>query len=389
MSVLVVLTLELTVWFCFRDTSDDGDLSLAASRGCGSGNPIDDCWRCDPNWASHRQSLANCAVGFGKSAIGGRNGKIYVVTSARDDNPAAPTPGTLRYAVTRPGPLWIIFKYSMTIRLKNELMITSYKTIDGRGARVRIVGGAGLTIQRVSNVIIHGITITDIKPTGPARIMTSTLHVGNRGRCDGDAISIFASKNIWIDHCYLARAADGLVDVIRGSTAVSITNNYFTQHDKVMLLGANKNDYMDRNMYVTVAYNIFGPGLVQRMPRVRFGNVHVLNNDYSSGWSNYAIGGSEGPTILSQGNIFNPYRGKKQVTQRIDDGGNKFGGVQNWNWRSEGDWFLSGSFFSSVRMSWSSQSYAKAASASARPASMVMRMVKGSGPLACRAGARC
>lgn len=64
--------------------------------------------------------------------------------------------------------------------------------------------------------------------------MTSAAHTGNRGKCDGDAISIFASKNIWIDHCYLAKAADGLIDVIRDSTDVSITNNYFTKHDKVM-----------------------------------------------------------------------------------------------------------------------------------------------------------
>jgi pectate lyase len=208
--------------------------SLASrSSGCGTGNPIDDCWKCDPNWASHRQSLANCAIGFGRNAIGGKNGKIYVVTSPQDDNPANPSPGTLRYAVTRPGALWIIFARSMTIRLKNELMITSFKTIDGRGVTVQITGGAGLTIQYVSNIIVHGISIHDIQATGPARIMSSTSHVGNRGRADGDAISIFTSKNLWIDHCYLAKAADGLIDVIRGSTLITISNNYFTQHDKV------------------------------------------------------------------------------------------------------------------------------------------------------------
>lgn len=279
------------------EDSDTEETSFAARHSCQTGNPVDDCWRCDRNWASNRQRLASCAVGFGRNAIGGRNGRIYVVTSSRDDNPANPSPGTLRYAVTRPGPLWIIFAYSMTIKLKNELMITSYKTIDGRGVDVHIAGGAGFTLQFISNVIIHGIAIHDIKPTGPARIMTSTSHVGNRGRADGDAISIFTSKNIWVDHCYLARAADGLVDVVRGSTAVSVTNCYFTQHNKVMLLGAHPQDYIDRNMYVTVAYNIFGPGLIQRLPRVRFGNVHVLNNDYTSGWGIYAIAGSEGPRI--------------------------------------------------------------------------------------------
>ncbi|KAH9330619.1 hypothetical protein KI387_002727, partial [Taxus chinensis] len=37
---------------------------------CGTGNPIDDCWRCDPNWVNNRKRLADCAIGFGKNAIG-------------------------------------------------------------------------------------------------------------------------------------------------------------------------------------------------------------------------------------------------------------------------------------------------------------------------------
>lgn len=38
--------------------------------------------------------------------------------------------------------------------------------------------------------------------------------------------------------------------------------------------------------------------------RMRFGYCHVVNNDYPSGWGMYAIGGSEDPTFLSEGNRF-------------------------------------------------------------------------------------
>ncbi|KHN14071.1 Putative pectate lyase 18 [Glycine soja] len=86
---------------------------------CATGNPIDDCWRCDPNWESQR--LADCAIGFGKNAIGGKNGKIYVVTDSGDDDPVTPKPGTLRYAVIQDEPLWIIFARDMVIKLKEEL----------------------------------------------------------------------------------------------------------------------------------------------------------------------------------------------------------------------------------------------------------------------------
>lgn len=158
---------------------------------------------------------------------------------------------------------------------------------------------------------------------------------------------------------------------------------------QVMLLGANKDHTMDKNMQVTVAYNTFGPGLVQRMPRIRFGKVHVVNNDYSSGWAQYVIGGSECPTILSQGNIFNAYKGSKQVTKRINDGGQTCGGPTKWQWKSEGDTFQAGAYFSSVGMSWSSSAYGMTASTAARPTSMVRNMCRSSGPLRCRRGARC
>lgn len=51
------------------------------------------------------------------------------------------------------------------------------------------------------------------------------------------------------------------------STAITISNNYFTHHDKVMLLGHSDSYTQDKNMQATIAFNHFGEGLVQRMPR--------------------------------------------------------------------------------------------------------------------------
>lgn len=72
---------------------------------------------------------------------------------------------------------------------------------------------------------------------------------------------------------------------------------------QVMLFGASNTFEDDKLMQITLAFNHFGQGLVQRMPRCRFGFVHVVNNDYTH-WHMYAIGGSQDPTILSQGNRF-------------------------------------------------------------------------------------
>lgn len=72
---------------------------------------------------------------------------------------------------------------------------------------------------------------------------------------------------------------------------------------QVMLFGGSDSYSDDEKMQITVAFNHFGQGLVQRMPRCRWGLIHVVNNDYTH-WLMYAIGGSQHPTILSQGNRF-------------------------------------------------------------------------------------
>lgn len=196
-------------------------------------NPIDRCWRKDRNWAQNRKKLTDCVLGFGRHTTGGKAGKIYVVTDPSDDELDHPKPGTLRHAVIQMEPLWIIFAHNMVIRLKEELMFSSDKTIDGRGAQVHIAYGAGITIQYVHNVIIHNIWIHNIKPAHGGMIRDAIDHIGLRTMSDGDGITIFGSNNIWIDHCTMSRATDGLIDAIEGSTAITISNCKFNNHNAV------------------------------------------------------------------------------------------------------------------------------------------------------------
>jgi len=235
--------------------------------------------------------------------MGGKGGQIYVVTDSSDRDPANPVPGTLRHAVIQDEPLWIVFAADMTINLKHELIFNSFKTVDGRGANIHVTGHGCITLQYVSNIIIHNIHVHHCTPSGNTNIRASPTHVGWRGRSDGDGISIFSSRKIWIDHCSLSYCTDGLIDAIMGSTAITISNNHFAHHDEVMLLGHNDKYSPDRGMQVTIAFNHFGEGLVQRMPRCRLGYIHVVNNDFTQ-WQMYAIGGSANPTINSQGNRY-------------------------------------------------------------------------------------
>ncbi|TYI19663.1 hypothetical protein ES332_A07G180200v1 [Gossypium tomentosum] len=353
---------------------------------CGTGNPVDDCWRCDLHWYLRRKNLANCGIGFGRNAIGGRDGRYYVVTDPRDDDPVNAKPGTLRHAVIQDRPLWIVFKRDMVIRLKQELIMNSFKTIDGRGANVHIANGACITIQYVTNIIIHGIHIHDCKPTGNAMVRSSPSHYGWRTMADGDGISIFGASHIWVDHNSLSNCADGLIDAIMGSTAITISNNYFTHHNEVMLLGHSDSYVRDKQMQVTVAYNHFGEGLIQRMPRCRHGYFHVVNNDYTH-WEMYAIGGSANPTINSQGNRYlAPFnRFAKEVTKRVERSKSKW---RHWNWRSEGDMFLNGAYFTPSGAG-AAASYAKASSLAAKSSSLVGTITSNAGALSCRRGFMC
>ncbi|TKY50294.1 Pectate lyase [Spatholobus suberectus] len=357
-----------------------------ASEKCEATNPIDTCWRCKEDWANDRFRLAKCVKGFGRRATGGLGGPIYVVTDNSDEDMVEPKPGTLRYGAVQPGPLWIIFERSMIITLKQELMISSNKTIDGRGANVQIKGGAGLTMQFVSNVIIHGIRIKKIVSKEGGMIRDSHNHVGQRTRSDGDAISVFGASNIWIDHISLSDSEDGLIDVIQGSTAITISNCHMTKHNDVMLFGASDTYTGDKIMQITVAFNHFGQGLIQRMPRCRWGFVHVLNNDYTH-WIMYAIGGSSSPTILSQGNRFiaPDNNSAKLITHRDYATPEVW---KNWQWQSEMDLFMNGAKFipsgAPIQMT-----YKKSLIMKPRDGSHVSRLTRNAGALNCKVGKPC
>ncbi|KAL3006593.1 hypothetical protein AAZX31_08G287100 [Glycine max] len=355
---------------------------------CIATNPIDRCWRCDPNWANNRQKLADCVQGFGRNTVGGKGGPFYVVTDPSDDDMVNPKPGTLRHAVTRDGPLWIIFARSMFITLQQELIMNSNKTIDGRGVDVYIAKGAGITVQFVKNIIIHGIKVFDIVIREGGMIRDSETHYGFRTKSDGDGISIFGSSNVWIDHVSMRNCSDGLIDAIMGSTAITISNSHFTDHNEVMLFGASDSYSDDKIMQITLAFNHFGKRLVQRMPRVRYGFVHSVNNDYTH-WEMYAIGGSKNPTIISEGNRFiapdNQFA--KQITKREYAPENVWA---NWQWRSINDVYMNGAFFVQSGPELASRPFSREDMITAKVGNYVGRLTRYSGNLLkCRVGRPC
>ncbi|GAY61911.1 hypothetical protein CUMW_213650 [Citrus unshiu] len=155
---------------------------------CQATNPVDRCWRCWKDWANYRPKLADFVPGFGHKITGGQKGPIYIVTDSSDNDLTNSKPGTLCHAVIQNGPLWIIFARDLHIKLSQELIMTSDKTIDARGADVHIAYGARIMIQHVKNVILNGLSIHYIFPASasdsyaPDKMMQVTIAYNHFGR---------------------------------------------------------------------------------------------------------------------------------------------------------------------------------------------------------------
>lgn len=183
-------------------------------------------------------------------------------------------------------------------------------------ARVRIRIPANTTILGIgANPTLRGAWF-DIRPSStsgnqPMNVILRNLNFEDAADCfpqwaptDGalgnwnslyDSISVRNSTHVWIDHNRFADVAtadetlpvlfgriyqvhDGHVDVTNESDYVTITWNQFLNHDKTMLIGSSDGATADRNkLRVTLHHNLFDD-VGQRVPRVRFGQVHVYNN---------------------------------------------------------------------------------------------------------------
>ncbi|VFQ61378.1 unnamed protein product [Cuscuta campestris] len=260
------------------------------------------------------RALAGGAEGFGRSAIGGLQGPLYHVTTLADDGP-----GSLRDGCRKQEPLWIVFDLSGTIELRSYLSVSSYKTIDGRGQRIKLTG-KGLRLKECEHVIVCNLELE-----------------GGRG-ADVDGIQIKPnSKHIWIDRCSLSDFNDGLIDITRESTDITISRCHFSNHDKTILIGADPSNVTDRCMQVTIHHCFFN-GTRQRHPRVRFAKVHLYNN-YTRGWRIYAVCASVESQIYSECNIYEAGQKKvafKYLSEKATDKSEECTG----SIKSEGDLFM-------------------------------------------------
>ncbi|MEV6631832.1 polysaccharide lyase family 1 protein [Actinoplanes sp. NPDC051470] len=190
--------------------------------------------------------------------------------------------------------------------------------VGGRGARI---DHGSLALTNVSNVIVRGIEFTDAADCFPA--WDPTDGAGGNWNSLYDLISLSGATRVWIDHNTFGdgdnpdadqperfgrpyQVHDGATDIIRGSDLVTVSYNDYGNHDKTMLIGSTDTPGVDvGRLRVTVHHNRFG-NVLQRAPRVRFGQVDVFNNlfvatddDYQ-----YSLGVGVESAIYAENNFF-------------------------------------------------------------------------------------
>ncbi|MFI6439860.1 polysaccharide lyase family 1 protein [Streptomyces sp. NPDC050759] len=201
-----------------------------------------------------------------------------------------------------------------------ELLVGSNTTIVGLGDKAVLKGGS-LQVRNAANVIIRNLDLRDAYDCFPVW-QPNTGGLGD-WKTAYDTIWLTGSTHVWVDHVtlsdkghpdaaeptYFARnylRHDGLLDITNGSDLVTVSWSRFADHDKAMLIGNSDTATGDRGkLRVTLHHNQF-ESVVQRVPRVRFGQVHLYNNRYVVPGDDYrySLGVSTESAIYAENNAF-------------------------------------------------------------------------------------
>ncbi|WP_328637612.1 pectate lyase [Streptomyces canus] len=183
--------------------------------------------------------------------------------------------------------------------------------------------GASLQIKAVDNVMVRNLTFESPIDCFPQWDPTD----GDKGNWNSeyDTAVVYGSTHVWLDHNtftdgshpdsaaptyfgMLYQQHDGELDIVRGANYVTASWNVFTEHDKTILIGNSDSESTaagDRGkLKVTFHHNLFSD-LVERAPRVRFGQVDsynnhfVANDDYA-----YSFGIGKESQLVAEHNAF-------------------------------------------------------------------------------------
>jgi pectate lyase len=190
----------------------------------------------------------------------------------------------------------------------------------GRGAGFK---GVSLQIKAVDNVILRNLSFESPVDCFPQWDPTD----GAKGNWNSeyDTAVVYGATHVWLDHNTFTDGAhpdgaaptyfgmlyqqhDGELDIVRGADYVTASWNVFSDHDKTILIGNSDSESTaagDRgHLRTTFHHNLFA-NLVERAPRVRFGQVDSYNNHFvANGDYSYSFGIGKESKLVAERNAF-------------------------------------------------------------------------------------
>jgi pectate lyase/pectin methylesterase-like acyl-CoA thioesterase len=271
------------------------------------------------------------ADGWGAGTVGGSAATpehIYTVHNRAELLNALANAGNLPKIIKVAGTIDMTegtpFASTADQKVRARVRLTSNTTLIGEGPGAGFVN-AWIDITGVSQVIVRNLHIVAPCDVGPVWDPTDGA-LGNWNSAY-DAIGIVTATQVWIDRNTITDAPvtddtlpvengktkqchDGAIDITKGADLITVSYNVLTQHDKTMLIGGSDSLTSDAGkLRVTIANNVFN-GVSQRVPRVRFGQVHVFNNYFVGSKTanpyphSYSIGVGKASNLLSHANVF-------------------------------------------------------------------------------------
>ncbi len=143
-----------------------------------------------------------------------------------------------------------------------------------------------------------------------------------------DNLDLAGCTYVWVDHCDFQDGVDGCFDCNNGSNNICVTWCRFrylispwpggsggsNDHRFPCLWGGSDSNTSDKGKLNTTFYCCWwDEGCRERMPRVRYGKIHILNCLYSCTGNSYCIGTGYASNIYVENTMFtsgvsNPYK---------------------------------------------------------------------------------
>lgn len=194
--------------------------------------------------------------------------------------------------------------YKMTVYVKGEIEASSVIYLqDSKNITIYGLPGSALINKNRDTKSSTGILV--IKRCENIIMRNMTFKSAGAYDIDGnDNLTLQSSKHIWIDHCDFQDGVDGNFDCNSQSNNICVSWCRFrylispkaggsggsNDHRFSNLWGGSDSADDDGYLNTTFVCCWWDEGCRERMPRIRFGRIHILNCLYSSSVTSYAVG---------------------------------------------------------------------------------------------------